>query len=345
MLVRTLLGVGFGNDFISFLFVRTARLILLLDGGSLRGELEGGVDGKMIGTGEWEPLEINERHVLGMEQVVQRIAQWRVPGVEGVEHAAAATGIEQSAETLEKTSGVGPGDVVEIADDDGWFVELFEFLSEEEEFDIAWAGAARSFIWLEGGGRFGMDGVEPDDAAIFEANAGFDGRDFVLHEKAELRIDERQATIEDHAVGVIDGALDDMGICGFQVSHLFGPPVVRFSEEDDVGLIFFEEAAVDVGAAILHEDVGGDEGDIRLAGAGHDFLAGKACVGPDLKELSGEGGRGEAEEVTVRGRQLIKTRASGTASASAGERRGAVKSGGCGDLEAWKIKSADGPMP
>ena len=70
---------------------------------------------------------------------------------------------------------------------------------------------------------------------------------------------------------------------------MFGPPMVGFGEKNDVRLEIFEEASINVSAAVLHEDVGGDERYIRLAGTGHDFLAGETGVGTDLEELSGKG--------------------------------------------------------
>ena len=111
--------------------------------------MEGGVYGEVVGTRVGEASEIDQGHVLGMEKVVQRIAEGRVVRMEGVEHAASAPGIEQPAETFEEAGGVGPGNVVEIADDDGGFVELLEFLGEKEKLDISGAGAARGFVGLE----------------------------------------------------------------------------------------------------------------------------------------------------------------------------------------------------
>src|SRR5688572_32662932 len=104
-----------------------------------------------------------------------------------------------------------------------------------------------------------MDGVKPDGAAAGKADAGFDGGDLFLYEEAELGIDEGEAAVKDHAVGVPEGALDDVRVGGFEVLHLVRPPAVGFGEEDEVGLKVGEEAAVDIGAAVLHEDIGGDD--------------------------------------------------------------------------------------
>src|SRR5918994_7125206 len=89
-----------------------ARLVLVR---ALRLEGQLDQDREMVGADEALALDPAEPELGVEEDVMERPAHDRDPGVVGVEQAAPETRVYEPADALEQSGGVGPGDVVEIA--------------------------------------------------------------------------------------------------------------------------------------------------------------------------------------------------------------------------------------
>ncbi len=219
-------------------------------------------DRKVVRAEARQDLHRDQPEVIRVEAVVERETQPRPPCVERVEEATPDARVEQAADLLEESAGVRPRDVVEVAHHDRRRLRRLGLARDDQELCVA---LRRSRVFGREG-RARVQAVQLHGRAVVQFQAGVDRGNVVFDDEPDFRLDQLQAHIEQHSIGIVERPMHRVGMRSLELAQLRLPPGIGFHDQDHVRVGPADDRAQGFRAAVVHQHVGEEQPAARSAG-------------------------------------------------------------------------------